>query len=127
MKKNSSSEDFEITKKERYEWKLGVGLIGCGWAGRQHARAYSLLRDHVDLVAAAGLDYGKAKSLAQNWGFLSWHRDYRKVLSNPRVEIVSICLPVYLHADVSVEAAETGKHVLCEKPMAGTLLKRRMI
>ena len=101
--------------------KLGVGLIGCGWAGRQHARVYALLRDYVDLVAAADVDEGKAKSLAQDWGFSSWHEDYRDVLSNPNVEIVSICLPIHLHADVSVEAAEAGKHVLCEKPMAGTL------
>jgi len=101
--------------------KLGVGLIGCGWAGRQHARAYALLRDPVDLVATADVDVGKARSLAQEYGFSSWHEDYRKVLSNPKVDIVSICLPIYLHAEVSVEAAEAGKHVLCEKPMAGTL------
>jgi len=111
----------ELWKKKDMNRKLGVGLIGCGWAGRQHARAYALLRDHVNLVAAADIDEGKTKSLAQDWGFLSWHRDYRKVLSNPRVDIVSICLPIYLHADVSVEAAEAGKHVLCEKPMARTL------
>jgi predicted dehydrogenase len=101
--------------------KLGVGVIGCGWAGRQHARAYTLLRDRVELVAAADVDEEKARLFAQEWGFSSWHRDYREVLSNPRVEAVSICLPVYLHAEVSVEAAEAEKHVLCEKPMAGTL------
>ena len=103
--------------------KLGVGLIGCGYAGHQHARAYALLRDHVDLVAAADVDKGKARSLAQEWGFSSWHEDYRKILSDPRVDAVSVCLPIYLHAEVSVEAAEAGKHVLCEKPMAGTLEK----
>jgi len=101
--------------------KLGVGLIGCGWAGRQHARAYASLRDYVDLVAVADADKGKARSLAWEWGFSSWYEDYRRVLSDNRVDIVSVCLPIYLHADVSVEAAEAGKHVLCEKPMAGTL------
>jgi len=101
--------------------RLGVGLIGCGWAGWQHARAYASLRDQADLVAVADVDEDKARSLAREWGFSSWHKDYREILSDPRVDIVSICLPIYLHADVSVEAAEAGKHVLCEKPMAGTL------
>ncbi|RLG99156.1 hypothetical protein DRO28_01550 [Candidatus Bathyarchaeota archaeon] len=106
-----------IIKMER----IGVGLIGCGWAGQQHARAYALLRDHVDLIAVADIDPEKARSLALEYGFSSWHKDYVEILSNPKVEVISICLPIYLHAKVSIEAAEMGKHILCEKPMAGSV------
>lgn len=99
---------------------LNVGVIGCGWAGNQHARAYSTLGD-VRLLAVADVDEGKARELARRWGFSEWHRGYERILRDPRVDAVSICLPIYLHSEVAVEAAEAGKHVLCEKPMAGSL------
>ena len=100
--------------------KLSVGIIGCGWAGVQHARAYSSLHD-VQLLAVADTDKGKARSLAGKWGASFWYRDYHKILGDPEVDAVSVCLPHYLHSEVSVEAADAGKHTLCEKPMANNL------
>ena len=100
--------------------RLGVGIIGCGWAGGQHARAYSSLND-VELLAVADVDEGKARSLAGKWGASVWHQDYRKMLDDPKIDAVSICLPHYLHSEVAVELAEAAKHTLCEKPMANNL------
>ena len=100
--------------------KLGVGIIGCGWAGNQHARAYSSLGD-VELVSVADEKDEAARKLSKKWGFKTCHKDYKKLLADPKVDVVSICLPIYLHADATVKAAEAGKHVLCEKPMACSL------
>jgi len=100
--------------------KLNVGIIGCGWAGDQHARAYSSLGD-VKLLAVADIEEGKARNLGRRWGSKAWHRDYQRVLRDPRIDAVSICLPHYLHSEVAVEAAEASKHILCEKPMANNL------
>ena len=100
--------------------KLNVGVIGCGWAGDQHARAYSSLRN-VSLLAVADVNEERARDLARRWGFSVWHRDYRKILRDSRIDLVSICLPHYMHSKVAVEAAEAGKHILCEKPIANNL------
>ncbi|MEM2927115.1 MAG: Gfo/Idh/MocA family oxidoreductase [Candidatus Bathyarchaeia archaeon] len=99
---------------------LKVALIGCGWAGEQHARAYSSIPE-VKLLATVDSDGGKARELARRWGAEAWYDDYRAVLRDPRIDAVSICLPHYLHSKVSVESAEAGKHILCEKPMANSL------
>lgn len=99
--------------------RLSVGIIGCGWAGGQHARAYSFLHD-VQLRAFADIDEGKARSLAGKCG-ASWHQDYRKMLDDPEIDAVSVCLPHHLHSEVAVDSAEASKHILCEKPMANNL------
>jgi UDP-N-acetylglucosamine 3-dehydrogenase len=100
--------------------ELNVGIIGCGWAGEQHAKAYSSLGE-VKILALADVAKSKAMDLARRWGADAWYGDYRKILEDPRIDAVSICLPHYLHSAVSVEAADAGKHVLCEKPMANSL------
>lgn len=99
---------------------VNVGVIGCGWAGEKHVEAYSLLSE-AEVVALADVDRGRAERLARRFKVESYHQDYRRILEDPRVEAVSICLPHYLHSKVTVEAAEAGKHVLCEKPMAARL------
>jgi len=98
---------------------LNIGIIGCGWAGEKHAEAYLMLSG-VKVKAVADIEEKKARNLAAYLNSL-WFRDYRKMLEDPEIDAVSICLPHYLHAKVSVEAMEAGKHVLCEKPMANTL------
>ncbi len=99
---------------------LNIGIIGCGWAGEQHARAYLKLKG-AKILAVADVDEGKARELVAKWGAEAWHIDYRSVLEDPRIDAVSICLPHYLHSEVAVQAAEAGKHILCEKPIANNL------
>jgi len=100
--------------------RLNVGVIGCGWAGEQHARSYSSLVD-VQILAAADIDEEKAKKLAKRWRVKKWQRDYRRILGDAKIDAVSICLPHYLHSKVAVEVAEASKHILCEKPIANNL------
>ncbi len=99
---------------------LRVGIIGCGWTGEQHIRAYRSLKD-VAVLAAADINERKAKRFATKWKVKAWYKDYRMLLKNPEIDAVSICVPHHLHSKISVEAAEMGKHILCEKPLAISL------
>lgn len=98
-----------------------IGLIGCGGISREHISAYLKLRDRVEVVATADLLEERAINAARAVGAESYYTDYRSILRRPDVDAVDICLPHHLHAKVAVEAAEAGKHVLCEKPIARNL------
>ena len=101
--------------------RMDVGIIGCGWAGAQHARSYTSSQADMRLRAVCDIAEEKARGFAAEWGAESWHQDYRRLLADPKIEAVSICLPHHLHSIVAVDAAEAGKHIICEKPMANNL------
>jgi predicted dehydrogenase len=98
--------------------KVGWGLIGCGDIARK--RVAPALRDIEDceLVAVSRADAARAAEFAAEFGARRWHADWRDLLQDPEVEAVYVATPVNLHAGQAIAAAEAGKHVLCEKPMA---------
>lgn len=98
-----------------------MGIIGCGWAGEQHAHAMRALVERVELRALADVNADLAKAQAQDWQVPMWTDDYRELLALKQLDAVSICLPHHLHAPVAIDAAEAGRHVLVEKPLATTL------
>jgi len=100
---------------------LRVALIGCGWAGGRHAAAFA--QCGARLLWAVDVERARADALARAYGASHVSMDYRQALQDAEVEAVSICLPHALHAQVAVEAAEAGKQVLCEKPIASTLVE----
>jgi predicted dehydrogenase len=98
-----------------------VGIIGCGWAGEQHARAVRQLPARAELCALADIDVGLVEARAAAWQVPHWTTDYRTLLARGQLDAVSICLPHHLHAPVAIEAAQNGLHVFVEKPLAVTL------
>ena len=101
------------------EHGFGYGVIGCGWVSPSHAvGARALAGEGVRLVAVADADLERARELAERFGSPDVHGDYLELLARDDVDAVSICLPDHLHRDAAVAAAEAGKHVLCEKPLA---------
>jgi len=98
--------------------KLNWGLIGCGDISRK--RVAPALRDLPDceLVAVNRANAALAEEFAQAFGARRWYRDWRELLADDEVQAVYIATPVSLHAEQTIAAAEAGKHVLCEKPMA---------
>jgi predicted dehydrogenase len=94
------------------------GLIGCGDIAAK--RVAAALRDSPGsaLVAVARARAELAAEFAQQHGARRWHADWREVLRDEEVSAVYLATPVRLHAEQAVAAAEAGKHVLCEKPMA---------
>ena len=100
--------------------KLKVGLIGCGNIGAGgHLPAYAHIPE-AELVAVCDIVTERANQAAQISGATPY-TDYRQLLERDDIEMVDICLPTDLHAQVTIAALEAGKHVLCEKPMAHTL------
>jgi UDP-N-acetyl-2-amino-2-deoxyglucuronate dehydrogenase len=97
----------------------GYGLIGCGWVASAHAWGVEACADQgVRLVAVADLDQPRAKELAEQFRVDGVYENYGELLKRDDIAAVSVCLPDFLHRQVVIEAAEAGKHILCEKPLA---------
>lgn len=99
--------------------KLGVGVIGVGFWGKNHARVFSGL-ENARLIAVCDLDPAKAKSIGELYN-VPWDTDITKFLKRADVEAVTICTPTTTHEDIALKAVEAGKQVLIEKPMANTV------
>ncbi|MFF8880372.1 Gfo/Idh/MocA family protein [Streptomyces flaveolus] len=106
---------------------LGVAVVGFGWMGRVHTRAYARVRHHYprlplrpELIAVAEEVPGRAEEAAAQFGFASATRDWRDVAADPRVRAVSITAPNFLHREIGVAMAEAGKHIWIEKPVGLT-------
>jgi len=87
--------------------------------GHMHGEVYGVLPD-VNLVAVCGLDPTKNEEVAQAHGARTT-TSIDDILNDASIDVVDICLPTFMHADVSIRALEAGKHVFCEKPMALTV------
>ncbi len=103
---------------------LNVGIIGYGFMGRTHSNAYRRVSNFFDvpykpvLKTICGLEDDKAKAFADQWGFESYATDWRKVMDDKSIDIVDICVPNNYHAELAIAAAEAGKMIICEKPLA---------
>jgi UDP-N-acetylglucosamine 3-dehydrogenase len=98
--------------------KVRVGIIGAGEAGLFHALAYSQIPEKAQIMAVCDINEVSAKGIAKSYKAEKTFSDYKEMLEQKSVDAVSICLPHFLHAEVTEAAAKNGKHVLCEKPMA---------
>jgi predicted dehydrogenase len=97
---------------------VGWGLVGCGdIAAKRVAAALGQARGSA-LVSVARGRAALAAEFAERHGARRWHADWRDVLKDAEVDAVYLATPVRLHAEQAIAAAEAGKHVLCEKPMA---------
>ncbi len=102
--------------------KTTVGVIGLG-LGQAHLAGY-LKNDLVEVAGLADLDADLVERTATERGVPRAFTDYRDLLAlNP--DLVSVCLPNFLHAPVSIDALDAGAHVLCEKPMALNAVQAR--
>jgi predicted dehydrogenase len=99
--------------------KVDIGICGCGFIGRIHAKAY-LAMPGVSIRGVFDSDGEKARAMVQSTG--AQHFDsFDALLSDERIRVVSVCLPTFLHKEYVVQALQAGKHVLCEKPIALTM------
>lgn len=107
--------------------ELGVGLIGTGFMGKCHALAWAAVGRVFAETAAPRLELlcetprGRAEAMARQFGFARATDDWRALVADPAVDIVSITTPNGLHREMALAAIAAGKHVWCEKPMALTL------
>ena len=100
---------------------LKVGLIGAGDVARAaHAPSFAQNRK-VELVAVGDPDTRSAQSLAEEYGIKKVVADYHEILDDSSVAAVDVCVPHHLHYQVTMDALNAGKHVICEKPIAMNL------
>lgn len=107
--------------------KLKCAIIGTGGISKKHFNGYSALKDEVEIAAICDIKEDILKQASQTYGVSDTYTDYRKILERRDIDFVVICLPNYLHAPVTIEALESGKHVHCEKPMAMNAVEARQM
>jgi predicted dehydrogenase len=101
--------------------KVGIGIVGSRFQADCIAHSVKMLPDEAEVVAVASPTPGNAESFAKRHGIPGAYQDYRELLRDPRVEMIHISAPNYIHARITVDAARAGKHVVCEKPLCVTL------
>ncbi len=99
--------------------QYGFGLIGCGRIAKNHLKAITSL-ENARLEAVCDIDEARLTEAKEQYGCRTYV-DYREMLKDPDIKIVTICTPSGLHAKMAIDAMEAGKHVLVEKPMAMSL------
>jgi len=103
---------------------LNVGLIGYGFMGRTHSNAYSKAPHFFDLPykpvlkKVCGLEADQAKAFAERWGYESYTTNWKEVVEDDNIDVVDICVPNNVHAEIAIACAKAGKAICCEKPLA---------
>ena len=103
---------------------LNIALIGSRFMGKAHSNAWAKVAQFFDipykpiLKVACAVQEEPLRKFADTWGWESITTDWRDVVERDDVDIVDISVPPHLHRDIAVAAAETGKHLFCEKPAA---------
>jgi len=95
--------------------KVRIGIVGSKFAADFHCDSYSR-NEKVQVVAVAAID--NLKEISGKWNIPKTYEDYNEMLKDDTIDLVSVCVPNFLHHDVVIAAAKAGKHVMCEKPLA---------
>jgi predicted dehydrogenase len=107
--------------------RLGVALHGAGWVASAHIRSWTK-NPNVEVVSVSDVDLDRARQFAEANGLSCAVCDnYDDVLADDRVDVVDITSPSHVHAEQGIAAADAGKHVLVEKPIALTIEENRTV
>ncbi len=101
--------------------KVKVAIIGSQFEADIHAASIQMMPDEAEVVAICSPTSGNAARLAQRYNIPGVFLDYREMLKDPAIEMVTITAPNRLHAQMTIDAANAGKHIVCEKPLCMTL------
>jgi len=106
--------------------RLNIAMLGCGFMGRAHSNAWLQVnhffpREHKPVLKACygrQEDRKKLDEFAARWGYEIVETDWRKLVTRDDIDLVDVCVPNHMHHDCVIAAAEAGKIVVCEKPLA---------
>ena len=114
-----------VVEKAKEIKEIGVGMLGYAFMGKAHTNAYIKMPIFFypppakpKLVAIFGRTEERVKEAARRFGYKKYYTDWRELIRDPEVEVVDNGLPNSMHKDPCIMAAELGKHVFCEKPLA---------
>ncbi|MEW2563903.1 Gfo/Idh/MocA family protein [Streptomyces griseorubiginosus] len=108
---------------------LGVGMVGYAFMGAAHSQGWRTAGHAFDLplrpvlAAIAGRDAQRVRAAADKHGWAATETDWRALITRDDVHLVDICTPGDSHAEIAIAALEAGKHVLCEKPLANSVVE----
>lgn len=117
-----------VSKKE-----IRIGMIGYQFMGKAHSHAYRDLPFYFDpklkpvLKVVSGRNESAVSEAAEKMGWESYELDWRKVIERDDIDVVDIVTPNHTHAEIAIAAAEAGKHIITEKPLALTLDEARQM
>lgn len=100
--------------------KINVCLIGCGRAGLIHAKNINTQIDNASLVAICDPSEDSLNRMKKELGEISTFKNYKKAIEVKDIDAIIIATPTEFHKEIAIYAAEHGKHIFCEKPMAST-------
>ena len=101
---------------------LRVAIVGTGGIAHAHMQAYLTLKDRCRVVALVDIIPGKARRFMEEFGLsCDTYEDHLDILPRQDIDLVDVCTPPYVHAQISINALKSGKNVVCEKPMAASL------
>ncbi|MFP5312124.1 MAG: Gfo/Idh/MocA family protein, partial [Actinomycetes bacterium] len=111
---------------------LGVAVIGYAFMGKAHSNAWRNVASFFDVPAfeqkvLVGRDAEAVAEAAARYGWAESATDWRSVVTRDDIDIIDICAPSWMHAEIAVAALEAGKHVLVEKPLANTLAEAELM
>ena len=121
------SEEVSGVAKE----KINVCLIGQKFMGRTHSNAYLKAPKFFDLPVEpvmhliAGRNKAELEEFRERWGWETASTDWKAAIADPQVQLVDVGTPNNMHAEMTIAALEAGKHVACEKPLAGSFADAR--
>ena len=101
--------------------KVKIGIVGSRFQADCIAASVKAMPEEMEVVAVASPSKGNAEAFARRHGIPAFYSDYREMLRDPAIEMISITVPNRLHARITIDAAAAGKHVVCEKPLCVTL------
>ena len=102
--------------------RIRVGIVGSKFAADFHADCYNR-NAKVEIAAVAAID--NLEPFSKKWNIQAMYEDYNEMLEKEAIDLVSVCVPNFLHHDVVLASARAGKHVLCEKPLATSVKDAR--
>src|SRR4051794_11811375 len=107
---------------------IGVGLVGYKFMGKSHSNAYRQVSSFFpdlalrpDMKALCGRDAAGVAQAAEQLGWQGYETDWRKLIARDDIGLIDVSTPGDSHAEIAIAAAEAGKHVYCEKPLANTM------
>lgn len=97
--------------------KIKIALVGCGRISKNHFRSIQQHADHLELVNVCDININRLQAAEKEWG-VKGYNNFHELLKHTEADVIVLCTPSGLHAQQTIDIAQSGRHVISEKPMA---------